>query len=538
MTVARSVADVVAEHVRFELTCIDRMYCNVYVPRLQYAGGVLAFLKHHLQMQVASTAPLAKISASFSQAIHQFAEERAIPWVDFAKGQRKDDVMHQHLTGFQGSEGVVFIGRAQEKTSVFRTEKRRDPDGHRYPWVAKTTAVINHFYFYCVDEDFGPFFLKFGSYFPYTAKLCINGNHWAQQQAAKAGLSFTPMDNAFADVEDPNALQAICDRFGPQQIENLLFKWLAILPNPFTDHDRAAGYSYDLSVLQAEFSLTQMLDAPLSGRVFFEHVIRDNLDTGRPDQVSLIFDRRIQRGRRQPTPSRFWTRVITDGVSPSLHVDYKHSRIKQYHKEGKALRTETTINDPGDFQIGKRLVNLPALREIGFSANRRLLGAQRLDHDPIAGSAALDHVTKPLTASTGTRVPGLALGDPRSHALFHALEVFRLRLPSGFRNADLRTLVAQLRGLPEGAFTPGQMTYDLRRLREHGLIQRVPRTNRYRITELGLHVALLIPRVQERVLPTGLAHLIAPAPGNPRLRAAARAYETAIDELVQQGLAA
>jgi DNA-binding PadR family transcriptional regulator len=183
-------------------------------------------------------------------------------------------------------------------------------------------------------------------------------------------------------------------------------------------------------------------------------------------------------------------------------------------------------------------VNLPALREIGFSANRRLLGAQRLDHDPIAGVAALDHVTKPLTTNSGTRVSGLPLGDPRSQALLHALEMFRLTLPGGFRNPDLRTLVAQLRGWLPGAVTPGQMTYDLRRLREHGLIERLPHTNRYRITDLGLRVALLITRVQERVLPTGLAHLLAPTPTTPRLRAAAHAYETAIDELVQQQLAA
>lgn len=539
MTLARSVADVLAEHVSFELSCVDRMYCNVYVPKLQYAGGVLGFLKRHLQMQVASTAPLGRISARFDREVHQFAEKRCIPWVEFAKGQRKDDLMRERLSTFTGTEGVVFIGRAQEKTNVFRTEKRRNASGERYPWVVKTSAVINHFYFYCLDQDFGPFFLKFCSYFPYTAKLCINGHHWAQHQAAKAGLHFTAMDNAFADVSDPQALQAICDRFGPEQIEELLLKWLAILPDPFTDRDRAAGYGYQLSVLQAEFSLTQMLDTPSSGRIFFEHVIRDNLDTGRPDQVSLIFDRGIRRARYHPTPGSFRTRVITDGVTPSLHVDYKRTRIKQYHKEGRALRTETTINDPGDFQIGKRLVNLPALREIGFSANRRLLGAQRLDHDPIAGTAILDHVTKPLTSTSGTRVSGLPFGDERSHALLNALELFRLQLPSGFRNAHLRTAVAQLRGLPESATTPGQTTYDLRRLRAHGLIERVPRSNRYRVTESGLHVALLITRVQERILPTALAHLLAPESGSSQLHTTERAYQSAIDKLIrEQGVAA
>ncbi len=178
---------------------------------------------------------------------------------------------------------------------------------------------------------FRPFFLKFCSYFPYNAKLCLNGNEWAKRQAAKASIAFEALDNGFAAVDDPVAVQAICDRLGPDQIDGLLRKWLARLPHPFSPQDRAAGYRYDLSILQAEFSLTQMLDAPVSGRVFFEQVIRDNLDIGRPDQVSLIFDRQLRRRGPRATPGRFRTRVITAGVTPSLHVDYKHTTIKQYH---------------------------------------------------------------------------------------------------------------------------------------------------------------------------------------------------------------
>ena len=213
----------------------------------------------------------------------------------------------------------------------------------------QTTGLVNHFYFYCYDDDFGPFFVKFCSYFPYNAKLCINGNHWAQRQAAKAGIGFTALDNGFAAVDDVDRLQRICDSLGPEQIDALLRKWLAILPHPFTAADRAAGYRYELSILQAEFSLTQMLDKPVSGRMFFEQVIRDNLDIGRPDQVALIFQRTLIRRGHRPTPGPFRTRVITEGVTPSLHVDYKHTRIKQYHKDGEALRTEyhpsTTVTD-------------------------------------------------------------------------------------------------------------------------------------------------------------------------------------------------
>ena len=537
MNLARSVAAVLAEHVTFEVECIDRMYCNVYVPRLQFARGLVGFVHHHLGLPVASTAPLGRITDRFDKEVHDFARQHQIPWVDFAKGERKDDVMTRQLARFPAPEGVVFIGRAQEKTTMFRTEKRRHADGHSYPWIVKTTGVVNHFYFYCLDTDFGPFFLKFCSYFPYNAKLCLNGHHWAQRQAVKAGIGFTAMDNAFADVDDVAALQQICDGLGPAQVYTLLDKWLKLLPDPFTDADRDAGYRYDISILQAEFSLTQMLDAPVTGRIFFEHVIRDNLDIGRADQVGLIFGRRIHRGRKRPTPSRFRTRVITDGVTPSLHADYKHTTVKQYHKEGRALRTETTINDTWDFDIGKRLVNLPALREIGFSANRRLLGVQRLDHDPITGAQQLHDIVDPVITDTGTKIPGLKLGQTRNHALLSALLTFRTHL-AGFTNRDLRLLTGQLQGLDPATLTAGQTTYDLRRLRSHSLIERVPHSHRYRVTDTGLHTAMLLTRIHDRFLPTALAYQATPDNSN-RLQAAAATYQRALDTLAaQNGLAA
>jgi len=539
MNLARSVADVLAEHVSFELECIDRMYCNVYQPRLQHVGGVVGYVRHHLGLPVPSTVPLGAISDRFIKQVHAFAATHQVPWVDFVKGQRKDDVMHDQLAVFEASgrtEGVLFVGRAQEKTTVFRTEKRRNATGHSYPWIVQTTGMVNHFYFYCVDADFGPFFLKFCSYFPYTAKLCFNGHHWAQRQAAKAGIGFTAMDNAFAAVDDPAAVQAICDRFGPGHIQALLDKWLGRLPDPFTPDDRADGFDYQISILQAEFSLTQMLDAPVTGRVFFEHVIRDNLDIGRADQIGLIFNRRIHHGRKRSTPSRFRTRVITDGVTPSLHAEYKHTTVKQYHKEGRALRTETTINNPGDFRLRKGLVNLSALRKIGFSANRRLLGVQRLDHDPIAGTAALHEVTDPVLTAHGSRVPGLPIGKPRSHALFSALLTFRTQL-DGFTNRDLRQLTGQLRGIDPDTISAGQATYDLRRLRTHHLIEKIPHSHRYRVTDTGLRTAMLLTRVHDRYLPTALATQLGPS--HNRLKAASDSYQRALDQLARQnGLAA
>jgi hypothetical protein len=535
MTVARSVADVLDDHVVFEVESIDRMYLNVWQPRLAYGGGVSGFFVGHRGYHYASTALMDPMTKTFVADIHGFVAARGLELISFTKGQRKDDLAQQFLDKFTEPEGVLFVGRAQEKAGVWRTQRRYNSvTGGSYAWLVRSSAFINFFYFYCVDADFGPFFLKFSTYFPYTAKLCINGNEWAKRQATKAGIGFVALDNGFAAVDDVHRLQHICDSFGSEHIEALLRKWLRILPNPFTPEDEAAGYRYELSVLQAEFSLTQMLDRPISGRIFFEQVLHDNLDIGRPDQVSLVFARRIIRKGRHRTPGRFRTRVITQGVVPSLHVDYKNAKIKQYHKEGRALRTETTINDTRDFGLSKRLTNLPALRQIGFTANRRLLDVQRISHDPIRGAQAFTDLTAPIVTDVGTRIPGLRFGDTRVHALLQALLIHRL-LPHGFTNRDLRTLIAPLLGTTTEDITAGKMTYDLRRLRAHGLIQRIPRSRRYQLTNTGLQQALLFTHAHDHLLRTGLAEITDPDPPAPsRLRTAARAYQAAFHDLTQR----
>ncbi|HEY2638681.1 MAG TPA: hypothetical protein VGI66_02180 [Streptosporangiaceae bacterium] len=533
MTLPRTVADVLSDHVVFEVECIDRMYLNLWQPRLAYGGGVAGFFTGHRGHKFASTALMDPMTKAFTADIHHFIAAHDLELVHFGK-ERKDDITQRLLAGFTAAEGVLYVGRGQEKARVWGTQRRYRADGSSYAWLVQSRAFINHFYFYCVDSDFGPFFIKFCTYFPFTAKLCINGNEWAKRQAVRAGIGFEPLDNGFAACDDVPALQAICGSLTGDKIEALARKWLKILPNPFTAEDEAAGYAYDLSVLQSEFSLTQVLDAPVAGRIFFEQVLRDNLDIGRPDQVSLVFGRRVIRNGKRATPGKFRTRVITADVTPSLHVDYKNSKIKQYHKLGKAIRTETTINDTRDFGLSKRLTNLPALRQIGFTANRRLLGVQRISHDPILGAAAFTALTAPIIHDDGNRIPGLRFGDPRVHALLQALLIHRL-LPRGFTNRELRTLIAPLLGKRPEDITAGKMTYDLRRLREHGLIQRIPATRRYHVTDTGLQHAMLFTHAHDHLLRPGLAQLADPGPPLPaRLRAAGRAYQAAFDDLARQ----
>src|SRR5258707_3312194 len=153
------------DHVVLESECIDRMYLNVYVPQLQRVGGVVWYLRGHLGQRFASTATVAPKTETFVANIEKFVAEQGVDLVSFGKHQRKDDITQQYLQRFDADEGILYVGRAQEKARVVRTERRRCArTGMSYPWVVDGSAMVNHYYFYCVDDDFGPFFLKFCSY--------------------------------------------------------------------------------------------------------------------------------------------------------------------------------------------------------------------------------------------------------------------------------------------------------------------------------------------------------------------------------------
>jgi len=518
--IAQSVAEIISRHVRLTVEGIDRMYLNVFVPGLQYEQGIVQFFRTHRGQPLPSAALMSPMTRGFVAKLEDFVTKHDIPLVQFEKGQRKDAVMAEHLRHFGRDEGIVFVGKAQENTPVFRTERRRSPtSGRPYPWIVRRSAMVNNYYIYAVDRDFGPFFLKFCSYFPFNAKLCLNGHEYAKRQLAQQGIAFEALDNGILSCADPRRLQKICEGLSATRIDALLRKWLRLLPHPFTGADRKAGYRYDISILQAEFSTTQVLDRPVHGRLFFEQVIGENLDLGRPEEIQLIFNRRIPRNTR----ARFRTRVVTRDVTPSLNVYYKTTRIKQYHKENRALRTETTINNTYDFRIGRRLHNLPKLRQIGFAANRRLIELERLSHDCILSEDTFRAIDGPVAAGR-QRASGLRFADPRTHALLHALILFR-QLAHGFRAAELRQHLAALSGSDPGSISQGAVTYQLRRLRLHGLIERVPNSFRYRVTDFGVRVALFFTRTYNRLLRPGLAAAL------PTLRAITTPLKRAFDLL-------
>lgn len=268
-------------------------------------------------------------------------------------------------------------------------------------------------------------------------------------------------------------------------------RWIAVIPTPFTAADRAAGYWWELSMRQVEVSRTLVVDDPRRARRFFEALVADNIDIGRPEQLAIVFARQVRKTTREP----FRTRVFAAGSDVRLDIGYKHSRLKQYLKDGRALRIEAVINKPADLGVLARLEHLPELIAKARRVNQRLLIIERAGQSCAIGSALFERIHQPYN-SEGQRTGALRFGDQRAIALAGAL-CTTLHAVTGFSNKSLRGHVAGLLGHD---YTTSQMSYDLRRLRLHGLIRRLPRSNTYLLTGEGIRVAIFYSKLHNRLL--------------------------------------
>ena len=520
-----TVNDVLDGHVALDLECLDRVYLNAYVPNRSRAR-LSASSSAHLGNPIPSPAIFDKIGSAFRKAVAGFAEQEHIPVVRFTKTDRKIEKMRPYIAAQAktGRCGVAAIGVAQEYANVFTGTQRDAPNG--IPWFSfyKADRRVNCYYFYLWDDDFGPAFIKICAYFPYPAKIWINGHEYAKRQAIHAGIGFTELSNGFAATNDPPGLQKICDQLGPATIEAFVQRWFAVLPLPLTEHDQASGYWWEISMRQIEVSQTIVFAQPCHARGFFDALVADNLDIGRPEQVELIFSRYpVRRGRPPSLQKVFKTKVVTRGVDVTINAFYKHSRIKQYLKDGRALRIETVVNDAHDLGCQRRLHNLPELHTRARAVNRRLLNTERVGQGCVLASPAFERIAHPTTTVDGRRAPALRFGDPRVQALAGALATTLLAV-TGITNKSLRALMTGLLGR---GYSMNQASYDLTRLRRNGLITRVEGRNLYRLTDDGLAFAVFYTKVHNRLLRPLMA--TAPPTTPPPLRAALRTIDQHIN---------
>src|SRR5579863_10558391 len=258
-------ADMVAGHVRLDISCLDRLYLNGYAAKLQTPGGVVYFFHEHRGKPIVSPALFEPIGEKFRRDMNDWAQANGVPVIRFKARERKADAMAPFLqaAAASGRSQVAAIGCAQEFQLVW-TARNRDTDPAKPPQFSFTREQrrVSVFYVYIWDTAVGSGFIKICTYFPYPVKAWVNGHEWAKRQALAAGLPFTELSNGFASCDDPDGLQAICDRLQPGTIEVFAQRWLHRIHLPFDSKDRGAGYWWECSMRQVETSRTIVFDEP------------------------------------------------------------------------------------------------------------------------------------------------------------------------------------------------------------------------------------------------------------------------------------
>jgi hypothetical protein len=240
-----------------------------------------------------------------------------------------------------------------------------------------------------------------------------------------------------------------------------------------------------------------VFDAPRQARAFFEALVADNLDLGRPEHVEILF-KRDPRGRKPKDQAGgvFKTAIDRNSQGVTINAFWRPSRVKQYLKDGRALRIATVVNSPDDLGVARRLHNLDELQARARAANTRLLHTERAGQGCVFDSPAFARISQPTLTGDGRRAPGLRFGDPRVQSLAGALANM-LCAVTGITNKSLRALMTGLLGT---AYSMNQASYDLARLSRNRLITRIPHRNLYALTPDGLRFAIFYTKVCDRVL--------------------------------------
>jgi hypothetical protein len=529
MTSVVNINDVLDGHVSLKIDCIDRLLLNAYVPNLQVGGQVVTFLTGHLGFPVPSPALLEKIGNRFRREVKAFAAEHDVPVLTLKKPDRTrwDDRKLDHVRPYleraeaEHRTGVVAIVQAQEFQWVFSAKNRSSTPGLvSFDFVKEERRVGIH-YFYVLDAEFGPGFIKICTYFPYPSKVWLNGHEWAKRQARREGLSFGELANGFSSCEDPQSLQAICDQLGPRDIEDFFARWTAVIPTPFTDADREAGCFFELSMRQVAVSRTLVFDDPRRARGFFESLVTDNIGIGRPHEVHAVFGR-DRRGRTTAQP--FATRVFSPGTEVKMDFRYKNSRVKiPERREGAPHRDR--------HQQAVRHRRPRPTRTSSRARGKGPPGQQPSAYDQTCRPGLCHRLCAlrahpPALLREGQRTGAFRFGDQRAMALVGALCLV-VHAITGFTNKSLRGQVAGLLGRD---YSSSQMSYDLRRLRLHGLIARNTGTNSYALTPDGIRVAVFYTKLETRLLRPLLEADKPPAPAE--LRRALATVERVLTDYV------
>ena len=527
-------SEVLGHAVQFRYTCLDRIVLHGYLAGLQRPEQLVYFFHTVVGIACIEPAVLAGRTAAYRAWIARYTQEQGIPVLAAPKGARKEGLVRPCYGRLGANEGIacVLTGLENGRTFISYTPRRPPRGGNPdYRRIETGRKRFLHYYWYVWDPVMGPMSLRVASYLPFTVTCYLNGHHFVSQALHRQGVAAYQADNAILSVADPAALQAAADALTPAVLRARCDYWAAKLAPPFSPAERAAlDLRYRYSVARVELATDVIFRRPSPLPALFRRAVELGVLLGGADRTALLFGRQITRryrGKLQTVLDR------RNAGQPVLRSYYRTSFVKQYEKAETLLRTETCINDPYHLAVGRRLDNLPTLVERMAQTNRRFLDARAELLASVVDQGELARLAQPVYLGR-RRVPGLRLEDDRVIRLLEGL------LHPGTFVADWtsRDVLAQLLArhrLDADGYRLSQLRYDLGKLRAHGLVERLGRTRRYRLTERGLKLGVLLVKLRTRLL--GPLTTLAATPTVPQantssaVEAAFHRVDAALDQL-------
>jgi hypothetical protein len=496
--------------IRFDYSCFDRILLNGIIQVLQIPVCAVGFLKQKRQADRVTPAYLRAISADYHLFVQALAEQRHVEIVQPPKGVRRDEWVEPFYQRLHGQPGIAVILKSRENARVAVSFPRQGDH------VELLNRFVQLYYFYIQDRDFGRMFLRVCPYFPFNARICLNGHEWLACRLREEGIAFQQCANAFRTCADPARLQELADRFSAADIEACGHRWLAQLVPFFTDRERRRqGFGDRLFVSQVEYCTNLVFERRAALDRLHERLLDLNRSIGRPDKIAVIFGRRITKR----TGAGLKTQVLDHDLGQAvIRSEYKSSSIKQCARDNLILRTETTSYHTPDLGVNKGVEHLPELRQTMAAANDRYLDVQQDVLETFVDRGQLGRLRQPSVSPSGRRTPGLKLDDPRLLAVLQALTCFALLAGRGrFRTTDLHADVAGSLGKTTETYTRSQLRYDLAKLRGKGLVERVAGTQSYRLPSAGYRIAVLYLKLFHRIYAPLTAGVIKPVAWDDRV---------------------
>lgn len=478
--------------IRFSYTSLDRIVIRGHDRVLQTEGGFVDWCRRLNPGQAISQAWLDSVARRFHDGVKELAEQHRIEIVTVTSRAKKFEIAAQHRPKDLKFRGVYLILRSRETSPTFVSRLPKNSNNPS-PFIIKRVGFFDHYYFYLIDPSWGPISIRLPSHLPFNVTVYLNGNRWLAQQALQRGLSIAAKDNSVVRCSDPQALQALSDSLDFHKIQAVCDLWAYRLLPVLSKEDRLRSFfRYRWFLSQVEMSHNMVFKRARQLTQVIERHVDLNRKHLQPRSIKTIF--RGSPVGRYLEPIEVSVRHAF-GALTVLSTQYGQTRVKQYNNHQQTFRTEVCILNPNELGVRKAIENTAALRQSLLRLLSQFQAAQSVVLNTTCHRGELAALAKPGKVND-VATPGIKLENERAIAVLSALPQLS-HLPQGFRSQDVRPVVQAALG---SDYTPSQATYDLRKLRGKGLVERQSKSRRFRATPEGLRVAVLLSKLRDNIL--------------------------------------